>query len=150
MASYLDPRPSHVEIIEALRYHYPVGVQRAMLSNQLQTVEATLELLRRVEVMEASEGFHRPHQPHQQPQQQNQNVQRQNQQTGQNDRRVQTQNHVRQVQYAPHRNRYHGNRWHNRNQQDRARENDSSGSTRLNPNAPSYQESREQGQHSEN
>ena len=150
MASYLDPRPSHVEIIEAIRYHYPIGVQRAMLSNHLQTIEATLELLRRVELMESSEGFHRPHQPQQQPQH-HPNVPRQIQQGGQNDRRGQNQN-VRQIQFSPHRNRYNGNRWHNgnRNQHDRARECDSSGSTRLNPNAPSFQESREQGQHSEN
>jgi hypothetical protein len=78
MASYLDPRPSDVEIIEALRYHYPIGVQRAMLKNQLR-IEETLDLLKRVEVMEASEGFQRPHN---QSQQQHPIASRQTQQTG--------------------------------------------------------------------
>jgi hypothetical protein len=61
MASYLEPRPTNVEIIEAIRYHFPIGVQRAMLTNQLRTIEETLDLLKRVEVMEASEGFQKPH-----------------------------------------------------------------------------------------
>jgi hypothetical protein len=39
MASYLDPRSTDAEIIEALRYHFPVGVQRAMLSTQLRFME---------------------------------------------------------------------------------------------------------------
>jgi hypothetical protein len=150
MASYLDPRPSHVEIIEALRFHYPIGVQRAMLTTQLKTIEDTLDLLRRVEVMEASEGFQRPHfQNPQQQQQQQPHAARHNQQSG-NDRRAQTQNHVRQIQYSPHRNRNNGNRWRNQNQRERARDYGNAGSTRLNPNAPSFQESREQEQHSEN
>ncbi|PNF19017.1 hypothetical protein B7P43_G12198 [Cryptotermes secundus] len=147
MASYLDPRPSQVEIVEAIKCHYPIGVQRAMLSNQLGTIDETLELLRRVEMMEANEGFQRPHH---QNQQQHPNVARHNQPAGQFDRRGQTQNHVRQIQYSPHRNRNNGNRWHNRNQNERARDQDNAGSSRLNPNAPSFQESREQGQHSEN
>jgi hypothetical protein len=50
-----------VEVIEAIRYHFPIGVQRAMLSNQLHTIEETLDLLKRVVVMEASEGFQKPH-----------------------------------------------------------------------------------------
>jgi hypothetical protein len=68
MASYPDPRPSHFEIIEALRFHYPIVDLRAMLTTQLNTIEDTLDLLRRVVVMEASEGFQRPH--FQNPQQQ--------------------------------------------------------------------------------
>jgi hypothetical protein len=61
MAAYLEPRPSDAEIIEAIRYHFPIGVQRAMLTNQLRTVEGTLDLLKRVEIMEASEGVQGPH-----------------------------------------------------------------------------------------
>jgi hypothetical protein len=41
MASYLDPRPTDVEVIEAIRYHFPIAVQRAMLTNQLRTIEET-------------------------------------------------------------------------------------------------------------
>jgi hypothetical protein len=60
MASYLDHRPTDVEVIEAIRYHFPLGVQRAMLTNQLRTIEDILDLLKRVEVMEAGERFHKP------------------------------------------------------------------------------------------
>jgi hypothetical protein len=34
MATYLDPRPSDSEIVEALRYHFPTAVQQAMLTNR--------------------------------------------------------------------------------------------------------------------
>jgi hypothetical protein len=27
MASYLDPKPTEVEVIEAMRYHFPISVQ---------------------------------------------------------------------------------------------------------------------------
>jgi hypothetical protein len=29
MAAYLDPKPSDIEIIEAIRYHYPLNHQKA-------------------------------------------------------------------------------------------------------------------------
>jgi hypothetical protein len=139
MASYLDPRPSDIEIIEAIRYHYPIGVQRAMISNQLKTIEETLHLLKKVEAMEQSEGFQRPHQ---QTPQQNPNASRQNQHSSPHDRRVQTQNQVRQVEFANRGNRNNGNWRRNRNQGQR--------STHLNPNAPVFQGNQEQEQHSEN
>jgi hypothetical protein len=82
MASYLEPRPSDVEVIEAIRFYFPIGVQRAMLTNHLRTIEETLDLLKRVEVTEASEGFQRPHN---QPQQHNNpKTSKPNQQTGTN------------------------------------------------------------------
>jgi hypothetical protein len=33
LASYLEPRPSEVDLVEAIRAHYPIGVQRSMLTN---------------------------------------------------------------------------------------------------------------------
>jgi hypothetical protein len=147
MASYLNPRPSDIEIIEALRYHYPIGVQRAMLTNQLRTIVETLDLLKRVEVMEAGEGFQRPHN---QTQQQHHNASRQNQQSGPQDRRIQIQHQVRQVQFSHQRNRNNGNWRRNHQQNDRSRDNNNDRSSRLNPNAPTFQENQEQGQHSEN
>jgi hypothetical protein len=60
MASYLEPRPTDEEIIEVIRYHFPINVQRAMLSTQLRSVGETLDLLKRVEIMEANEGGNRP------------------------------------------------------------------------------------------
>jgi hypothetical protein len=55
MASNLDPRPTDFEIIEAIRYHFPVSVQRVMLNPQLNSIEETLDLLRRVEILEKQE-----------------------------------------------------------------------------------------------
>jgi hypothetical protein len=38
VASYLDPRSSNIEIIETIRYHFPISVQRAMVSMQLNSI----------------------------------------------------------------------------------------------------------------
>jgi hypothetical protein len=96
MASYLEPRPTDVEVIETIRYHFPWGVQRAMLSNQLHTIEGTLDLLKRIEVMEASEGFQKPHY---QPQTSQHHATRQPPNSPRNDRRGQNHDQVRQIQY---------------------------------------------------
>jgi hypothetical protein len=141
LASYLEPRPTDVEVIEAIRYHFPIGVQRAMLANQLHTIEATLDLLKRVEVMEASEGFQKPHN---QPQNPNPNASRPSPQTTTNDRRFQTQNQVRQIQYSHSRNRNHWNRRRNNYPTERAGESNQVGSSQLNPNARSFQGHQEQ------
>jgi hypothetical protein len=132
-ASYLEPKPSDTEIIEALRYHFPIQIQRAMLSNQLDSISETLDLLKRVEVMEASEGYQRPHN---QAPQIHPNAQRQNQ-AGPHDRRAQTQGHARQVQFGNPRNRNNGNwRRRNRNYEER--------NPRLNPDAPTFQTNQHQ------
>jgi hypothetical protein len=83
-----------VEVIEAIKYKFPIGVQRAMLTNQLHTIEETRDLLKRVEVMEASEGFQKPHS---QTQTHNHNASRPGSHPAMNDRRGQTQNQVRQI-----------------------------------------------------
>jgi hypothetical protein len=138
-ASYLEPKPSDIEIIEAIRYHYPIQVQRAMLSNQLTSIGETLDLLKRVEVMEAGENFQRPHQqaPYHNP-----NAPRQNQ-TSPHDRRAQTQSHVRQVQFGNRRNGNNGN-WRRRNR------NGEETSLNLNPNATPFQGNQHQDTNSEN
>jgi hypothetical protein len=107
MASYLEPRPTDVEVMEAIRYHFPLGV-RAMLSNQPHTIEGALDLLR-VEVMEASECFQKPHN---QPQTSQHNATWPHPNSPRNNRRGQTHNQVRQIQYSNHRNR----NWNRRNQ----------------------------------
>jgi hypothetical protein len=58
MASYLEPRPSDTEIIEAIRYHFPIHVQRTMLGTQLRSIGEALDLLKRVELMEGPNPFH--------------------------------------------------------------------------------------------
>jgi hypothetical protein len=44
MASYLDPKPSDIEIIEAIRYHFPISLQRAMVSMRLTSIGEALDL----------------------------------------------------------------------------------------------------------
>jgi hypothetical protein len=105
MASYLDPRPSDFEVIQAIQYHFPVGFQRAMLYIQLMTIEDTLNLLRRVGFLEAGEGFHRT--PNL-PKTQHNNVVRQVIHPARGDNRVETQAQVRQVRYSGLRNRHNG------------------------------------------
>jgi hypothetical protein len=55
----LDPKPTEEETIEALRFHYPVEVQRALLNIQTKTISETLEVLRRSELLEAQEQYGR-------------------------------------------------------------------------------------------
>jgi hypothetical protein len=38
MASYLEHRPSDTEVIEAIRYHFPIHIQRTMLGTQLRSI----------------------------------------------------------------------------------------------------------------
>jgi hypothetical protein len=45
MASHLEPRPSDIELIEAIRYHFPIQVQRVMLGTQLHSIGEALDLL---------------------------------------------------------------------------------------------------------
>jgi hypothetical protein len=138
-ASYLEPKLSDTEIIEAVRFHYPIQIQRAMLSNQLTSIGETLDLLKRVEVMEASEGFQRTH--HVAPQN-NLNARGPNQ-TSPQVQRAQTQGLVRQVQVrSPRRNNNRNWRRWNRNQEERP--------PRLNPNAPTFPSNEQQETISEN
>jgi hypothetical protein len=59
LVSYLDPKPTEVETVEALRFHYPVEVQRALLNIQTKTISETLEVPRRLELLEAQEQYGR-------------------------------------------------------------------------------------------
>jgi hypothetical protein len=43
LASYLDSKPTEVEIIETLRFHHPFEVQRAVLNIQTKTISETLD-----------------------------------------------------------------------------------------------------------
>jgi hypothetical protein len=61
-ASYLEPKLNPNEIVEILRNHYPIHIQRVMLSSQLHSIEDALDLLKRVKVMEQNESSQRTHQ----------------------------------------------------------------------------------------
>jgi hypothetical protein len=121
MAAYLGPRPSEVDLIETIRAYYPISVQRAMLTNQLQTIEQALDLLRRVELMEQTDHYQKPHQPipnlnpNPNPNPSNQN------RSGHNPAQV------RQIQFSPSRNRSYGYRRRNRGNNNRGRGGEPSG-----------------------
>ena len=147
MASYLNPRPSDGELIEAIRAHYPIGVQRAMLTNQLQTIEQALDLLKRVELMEQSENHPRP------PMQtQNSNPNRPGNNPHRSEPRGQNQAQVRQVQFFSSRNRSNRNRRRNRRNYESERDGEppEGSSGPLNPNATPYQGRQEQNNRSDN
>jgi hypothetical protein len=59
LASYLDPKLTEVEIIEALGFHYPFEVQRAILNIQTKTISETLEVLKRIKLIEAQAQYSR-------------------------------------------------------------------------------------------
>jgi hypothetical protein len=141
MASYLDPRPTDGEVIEAILYHFPLGVQRAILTTQLRTIEYTLDLLKRVEVMEAGERFHKPTN---EPQTLHPNTSKQGTHPARGDNRGPTQDQIRQVQYSRSRNRYHDNRRRSNYNPDQGRESQGLGSSQLNPNVPPFTARQEQ------
>jgi hypothetical protein len=51
LAKYLEPRPTDVEIIEALQTHYTQEVQKLLLSIQ-NTINEAVEILRKLELIE--------------------------------------------------------------------------------------------------
>jgi hypothetical protein len=140
LATYLEPRPNDVEIIEAIRQHFPITVQRAMLSNQLNTVQETLDLLKRVEIMEGSEAYRGSNQG---PYQQNPPADRERTNHQENVRYRENRN-VRNVQYDRNYQRnydHRNNRRRQNNYQDRRERNDSPPRRRneeLNPHAASF------------
>jgi hypothetical protein len=52
MASYLEPKLTDCEVIEALRCHYPQEIQKLLISTKLCTIAEVLEVLKRLELME--------------------------------------------------------------------------------------------------
>jgi hypothetical protein len=45
--SYLDPKPSDIDIIEATKYNFPISIQGTMLSMQLTSIGEALDLLKK-------------------------------------------------------------------------------------------------------
>jgi hypothetical protein len=60
VATYLQPKLSEVEIVEAIRFHYPIHIQRMLLTVQSKSISETLHLLKRIEAMEIQESYHKP------------------------------------------------------------------------------------------
>jgi hypothetical protein len=57
IATYLQPKLSEVEIVEAIRFHYPLHIQRVLLTEQSKNISETLNLLKRIEVMEKHDSI---------------------------------------------------------------------------------------------
>jgi hypothetical protein len=73
MASHLEPAPPTIELIEALRQHYSIHVQRVMLGTQIHSIGDAIDLLKRIELMEDQVYSHRtPNNPQAQDANQNQ------------------------------------------------------------------------------
>jgi hypothetical protein len=139
MATYLDPRPTDAEIIEAIRYHFPISIQRAMLSTQLRSMGEALDLLKRIEVMERQENFNKYQNP---TASHGHNPNRPGPALPISDRN-RGQGQVRHIQYhrAHSRNRYNGQRnFYNREQGNEPR---TGGSQNLDPQATSFNPSSE-------
>jgi hypothetical protein len=51
-ASYLEPNLSDYEITEAIRCHYPVEIQKLLVTTKMNTIAETLEVLKRLEMLE--------------------------------------------------------------------------------------------------
>jgi hypothetical protein len=116
-------------------------VQRAMLTNQLQTIAQALDLLKRVELMEQSENYQRPQmQPH------NSNPNRPGKNPHRSAHKGQNQAQVRQVQCTSSRNRSNRNRGSNRcnYQAERGGEPSEGSSSPLSPDATPYWARQEQ------
>jgi hypothetical protein len=52
MASYLEPKLTDNEIIEAIRCHYPLEIQKLLVSTKLGSLAEFLEVLKRLELTE--------------------------------------------------------------------------------------------------
>jgi hypothetical protein len=48
----LSSRTSDTEVIEAIRNHFPINVQRVVLGTQLHSIGEALDLLKKVELVE--------------------------------------------------------------------------------------------------
>ncbi|PNF16798.1 hypothetical protein B7P43_G18328 [Cryptotermes secundus] len=136
MASYLDPKPTASEIIEALRDHFPISVQRAMLSTQLRSIGEALDLLKRVEIIESQENYHNKYQDPKASHGYNPNRSGPAQQTRDRNR---GRGQVRHIQYHGHHsqnNSFRGHRnFYNTEQESELR---TGGSPILNPQATSF------------
>jgi hypothetical protein len=67
MATYLQPALSEIEIVEAVRFHYPLHIQRILVNVQSKKISDTLNLLKRIEIMETRESHIRNNYPRKSP-----------------------------------------------------------------------------------
>jgi hypothetical protein len=51
-AAYLEPKPTETEVIEAIRYHFPIRIQRILLCTKLDSIGEAVEFLKGLEMLE--------------------------------------------------------------------------------------------------
>jgi hypothetical protein len=56
LASYLEPRMSDAEWIDALKFHFPIYVQNAFAAARLISIQDAIDLLKTLEVVESREN----------------------------------------------------------------------------------------------
>jgi hypothetical protein len=102
LASYLEPKLGDGELIDALRSHFPIYAQRAMLGANISTIQGAIDFLKRMEMVEENDTNRKPNSfPHNVNPTPNKRPQH-----GQpNDKYRPNQQFVRQVRYD-HRNNY--------------------------------------------
>jgi hypothetical protein len=59
LAGYLQPRLNDIDLIDALRFHFPIYVQNSFAAAQLTCIQDALDLLKRLEAIEAHENQRR-------------------------------------------------------------------------------------------
>jgi hypothetical protein len=102
LASYLEPKIADGELIDALRSHFPIYAQRAMLGANISTNQEAIDFLKRLEMVEGNDTNRRsntfPNDFNPMPNKGPQHGQR-------NDKYRPNQQFVRQMRYE-HRNNY--------------------------------------------
>ncbi|PNF28364.1 hypothetical protein B7P43_G17306 [Cryptotermes secundus] len=137
-ATYLEPRPTDSHIIEALRFHFPISVQKVMLSAPVHTISEALNLLKRVEVMESYE-------PQRSGENHNYNRQepdKRNPPSRGNYNSHQGPQNVRNVHTSPQRRNNRYNNYHRRDNsyhEGRNQHADSNNRNNMNPRAPPFE-----------
>ncbi|PNF24475.1 hypothetical protein B7P43_G07324 [Cryptotermes secundus] len=56
LASYLEPKIGDGELIDALRSHFPIYAQRAMLGAKISTIQEAIDFLKRLEMVEGNDA----------------------------------------------------------------------------------------------
>jgi hypothetical protein len=55
LSSYLEPKMSDIELIDAMKFHFPIYVQNAFESVQVGAVQDGIDLLKRLEMIGSCE-----------------------------------------------------------------------------------------------
>jgi hypothetical protein len=99
LSTYLEPKMADRELIDALKFHFDLPVQRSFATAQLTSIQDAVDLLKRLEMVESIQDFQRS-QVNQRPQTQQHNPRPPGQNYGNNNRPRQNHQYVRQIGYS--------------------------------------------------